>query len=95
MGGQYGDVISELVAEGFNVYTMDWRSQGLSGRLLLDPQVRQDAAVVISVRVTNKCEMPMVYYTLTSLCFCPLSRSRRCLIVDRKIARTVIGLPCE
>lgn len=37
---QYGDVVSELLADGFNVYAMDWRSQGLSGRLLLDPQVR-------------------------------------------------------
>ncbi|CAM9115894.1 unnamed protein product [Pylaiella littoralis] len=36
---KYGDVISELLEAGLNVYTMDWRSQGLSGRHLLDPQV--------------------------------------------------------
>lgn len=36
---QYGDVISELLQAGINVYAMDWRSQGLSGRHLLDPQV--------------------------------------------------------
>lgn len=36
---KYGDVISDLLAAGFCVYTMDWRSQGLSGRHLLDPQV--------------------------------------------------------
>lgn len=36
---QYGDVISELLEAGLNVYTMDWRSQGLSGRHLLNPQV--------------------------------------------------------
>ncbi|CAB1099836.1 unnamed protein product [Ectocarpus sp. CCAP 1310/34] len=36
---KYGDVISELLQAGINVYAMDWRSQGLSGRHLLDPQV--------------------------------------------------------
>ncbi|CAM9549497.1 unnamed protein product, partial [Hapterophycus canaliculatus] len=35
---KYGDVISELLEAGMNVYAMDWRSQGLSGRHLLDPQ---------------------------------------------------------
>eukprot|EP00752_Nemacystus_decipiens_P005003 g4549.t1 len=35
---KYGDVISELLEAGLNVYAMDWRSQGLSGRHLLDPQ---------------------------------------------------------
>eukprot|EP00903_Cladosiphon_okamuranus_P011977 g11248.t1 len=35
---KYGDVISELLEAGLNVYAMDWRSQGLSGRHLLDCQ---------------------------------------------------------
>lgn len=35
---KYSETISELLNKGFNVYSMDWRGQGLSERLLSDRQ---------------------------------------------------------
>src|SRR5262249_21650810 len=35
---KYFEVIRELQGRGFAVFTMDWRGQGLSGRLLKQPQ---------------------------------------------------------
>lgn len=35
---KYDEVIGELNARGFNVWSMDWRGQGLSGRALANPQ---------------------------------------------------------
>lgn len=35
---KYFEVITDLHARGFNVVSMDWRGQGLSGRALPDPQ---------------------------------------------------------
>lgn len=33
---KYGETIQDLISRGFDVFSMDWRGQGLSGRMLCD-----------------------------------------------------------